>query len=436
MKTTISTRASTCPRALLTPGLSKSIETHQAGNGLREDGFLNPGGPTEQSINNRLLQKPAGAGLLDTAPLKLTGSVGNDRDNHAPDVVAVKKTLGGLGLMAEDPFDNPHPFIDAPTTRGLRAFQKVKKLREDGAAAPGGETERALRGAFSDLAKTFGPIGAPSRSARRRRKGGIQTAEFKAGDEGGVDLAQIRPFPIPPQIFFPKPRPRLPLPVPRPRAPEGAGPSEERRDPQTAAEAIGETLGDLVGKMLGPDRKLPGPPNTKHDQPKIKPGPFTGPNPDKARRKPGSTAHTSPPPKMPTKTVLPQRKPPGLRDSVLINPDQRDELRIPIWVENRKGSPATQKLTSKAGDTMVEIASDVFKGGKVEHYSGGSREERIVPNKDTLDQKPRTNKGGSFPDYTITIDYGGKQFVIHVDTYTARKRTRMRPAQNKSVLSA
>ena len=144
-------------KSLLTPSLSRSIEKHQEASDLRVDGHLNPGGPTEQSINNRLLGKPAGAGLIGGRPLRLAGGVGNDRENREDDVVAVKKALGGLGLMAEDPFDRPHPFIDLPTTAGIRAFQRAKKLKEDGALEPGGETEAALRTAVGNLARSFGP---------------------------------------------------------------------------------------------------------------------------------------------------------------------------------------------------------------------------------------------------------------------------------------
>ena len=116
-------------------------------------------------------------------------------------MVQAKKTLGGLGLMAEDPFDRPNPFIDAPTTRGLRAFQRAKDLKEDGVTTPGGETERALRGAVNNLAKSFGPEWrafqkrkAAAEQGPARKSTGLATALFK--EKPDPRIAAPLSFPI------------------------------------------------------------------------------------------------------------------------------------------------------------------------------------------------------------------------------------------------
>ena len=326
-------------------------------------------------------------------------------------MVQAKKTLGGLGLMAEDPFDRPNPFIDAPTTRGLRAFQRAKDLKEDGVTTPGGETERALRGAVNNLAKSFGPEWRAIQKRKAAAEDRVRTAETSGG--GLPAPAQNTGFQNAAMTKFPRQR-------------------TEGRD-ITA-------LGSLIGGAFeagpvdpSPDLKrdrfpahprgsIKGPPHTGHRNPIIPTPPMVGPDPDNARRKPGSTAHTSPPPKMPTKTVLPQRTPPGLRDSILINPDQRDELRIPIWVENRKGSPATQELNNRAGAILTKKARKIFPDGKVTHIGGGAEPEEYIQNRDRSDTKPRTTHGSSYPDYTIEIEHRGEKFIIHVDTYTSKRR--------------
>src|SRR6185503_959982 len=72
------------------------------------------------------------------------------------DVASVQRRLGALGHLLEDPFDNPHGFIDETTTNGIKAFQRAKGLFDDGWMAPRGETERALGDAVSDLARAKG----------------------------------------------------------------------------------------------------------------------------------------------------------------------------------------------------------------------------------------------------------------------------------------
>ena len=86
------------------------------------DGYANPNGPTERAINNRLLEKPKGAGLLFDPPAPLAGTVGNGFENRRGDVATVQRILGALDHLPEDPFDQPHEFIDENTTGAIKAF--------------------------------------------------------------------------------------------------------------------------------------------------------------------------------------------------------------------------------------------------------------------------------------------------------------------------
>jgi peptidoglycan hydrolase-like protein with peptidoglycan-binding domain len=74
-------------------------------------------------------------------------------ENRREDVRTIQRSLGALGLMPEDPFDDPRGFIDEPTDKALRSFQESNGLRVDGWAGPGGETERALRDGLIDLSR-------------------------------------------------------------------------------------------------------------------------------------------------------------------------------------------------------------------------------------------------------------------------------------------
>ena len=128
-------------------GISGLYATRQERNGLKIDGYALPGGPTEQAINNNLVGKPRGAGLAQGFEIALGDSVGNGFANQPRDVQTVKRALGGLGYLPEDPFDRPSGFVDEATTNAVRGFQNDNRLKTDGWLGPGGETEAALRSA-------------------------------------------------------------------------------------------------------------------------------------------------------------------------------------------------------------------------------------------------------------------------------------------------
>jgi peptidoglycan hydrolase-like protein with peptidoglycan-binding domain len=147
--------ANEAQRYATTP-MIEALEAFQEQNGLKVDGYANPGGPTERAINNRLLNKPRGAGLLFETPAQIAGSVGNGHANNPKDVASIQRQLGALGHMPEDPFDQPRGIIDARTLSGIQSFQRAKGLAPDGWIAPGGEIERALQDSVSALARREG----------------------------------------------------------------------------------------------------------------------------------------------------------------------------------------------------------------------------------------------------------------------------------------
>src|SRR5689334_1890623 len=140
------------PQRYATAPMNEALERFQENEGLKVDGYANPGGPTERAINNKLLEKPRGAGLLFEPVAELRDKVGNGFANDWRDVRNVKRGLGALGYLPEDPFDRPHGLIDESSTKAVKNFQADNGLLVDGWLAPGGETEAALRDKLRKLA--------------------------------------------------------------------------------------------------------------------------------------------------------------------------------------------------------------------------------------------------------------------------------------------
>ncbi len=145
------------PQRYTTEPMVDALEDFQEQNGLKIDGYAKPGGPTERAINNNLLGKPRGAGLLHDFAMSVGDAVGNGFKNEPRDVETVKRALGGLGYLPEDPFDRPSGFIEESTTRAIRRFQDDNRLTADGWLGPKGETEAALQEAVDRLARVKRP---------------------------------------------------------------------------------------------------------------------------------------------------------------------------------------------------------------------------------------------------------------------------------------
>jgi hypothetical protein len=141
------------PQSYTTGPMVEALEKYQEQNRLKIDGYAKPGGPTERAINNSLLGKPRGAGLLHDFEMSVGDTVGNGFENEPRDVRTVKRALGGLGYLPEDPFDRPSGFIEESTTKAIKRFQDNNRLAVDGWIGPGGETEAALQQAVDRLAR-------------------------------------------------------------------------------------------------------------------------------------------------------------------------------------------------------------------------------------------------------------------------------------------
>lgn len=141
------------PQRYTTEPMVDALEDLQEQKGLKIDGYAKPGGPTERAINSSLLGKPRGAGLLHDFDMSIGDMVGNGFKNERRDVETVKRALGGLGYLPEDPFDRPSGFIEESTTAAIKRFQEDNGLTIDGWLQPGGETEAALNFTTDRLAR-------------------------------------------------------------------------------------------------------------------------------------------------------------------------------------------------------------------------------------------------------------------------------------------
>jgi hypothetical protein len=79
------------PQRYTTEPMIDALEKFQEQNGLKIDGYAKPGGPTERAINNNLLGKPRGAGLLHDFAMSVGDTVGNGFANAPRDVATVKR---------------------------------------------------------------------------------------------------------------------------------------------------------------------------------------------------------------------------------------------------------------------------------------------------------------------------------------------------------
>ena len=145
------------PQRYTTEPMVDALEKLQEHNGLKIDGYAKPVGPTDRAINNKLMGKPRGAGLLHDFAMSIGDTVGNGFKKEPRDVETVKRALGGLGYVPEDPFDRPSGFIEESTTKAIKRFQDDNRLASDGWLQPGGETEAALQAAVARLARVKRP---------------------------------------------------------------------------------------------------------------------------------------------------------------------------------------------------------------------------------------------------------------------------------------
>lgn len=384
-----------------------SVRSLQGDHGLRVDGVVTPEGETEQAINNSLLGKPRGAVLMERPPIALQAAVGDGQANRSADVKQVKVALGGLGLMPEDPSDDPHGFVDHPMLEGLKRFQEKQGLKTDGIVAPAGPTEARLNEATEHRRGEIASLVGDYR--RRTAAAGLDGSRTKRDQTQGIGPihTQLPPGfwsrriePIPGPLPLPLP---LPLPIPR-----------------------------IFPRLIAPPTTpiIPGRP--------IRPNPptiYKGPDP---RGRPAPDAappgFPSKPPKLPGKEEI-KREHPLIRDAIEIFPDQSEDWNQPVIVENRQGTPPTKALNADLSDG-TRHAGDVIYVDRFEQIGGPGEKrdedysEYYLPNWKTRNQRPRTTKGSSYTDASFRIRLpkndanGNPRYVyIHLDTYTPNKRT-------------
>ena len=394
------------PQRYTTEPMIGALERYQERNGLKIDGIANPGGPTERAINNRMLEKPRGAGLLYDPPSALAGTVGNGFENRRSDVASVQRRLGALNYLPEDPFDKPHGFIDEATTNGVKAFQRAKGLADDGWLAPNGETERALEDAVSDLARAKGRdwFSYLERAGRAQRDlitriaapPPFETSQDDTDDLGEVVLARtspvVRPAPVAPNSPVQLPpvlQPRIPPLIGiNPRfVPPARLPDRRSREPFP---------GDMQWTVPGPRPQQPMRPRVPLGPPTHDTGPVSVDDVDRAlRREP-----------------LPS---PGKLRTYL--PEPGSPLGIPLIDINPFGSPGDPRTV----DANRILAEAIEKGckqslgddAKVTHFAGpgsSKKKERVIEG----------SEGRSFPDTETRIEYKGVQIRIFGDTYTPK----------------
>lgn len=335
------------PQRYPTAPLIRALEGFREQNGLKIDGYANPGGPTERAINNRLLAKPRGAGLLFDPPAPLAGTVGNGFDNRPADVAAVQRLLGAAGDLPEDPFDRPRGYIDESTTRAIQSYQRKAGLADDGWLAPNGEIERALRAAAADLARAkagdwleFADRAGRAQArlsatpenrllASGRRTNGLDRhpdLDTNAEPEGAITPVQSRgalgriPAPAPPWI--------------------GVDPETDEITPGSPADLLRrffDSAGRYRGRLMLPGiSRRESLPETDRSggrtilvPPRVPDEPFRGPDPAKPPLDPKLTRPSPYPSESPHKPEPERIVPPRIdpRDHVESYPDQSDEIR-------------------------------------------------------------------------------------------------------------
>ncbi len=361
------------PQRYSTAPMIDALGRFQEKEGLKVDGIANPDGPTERAINNRLLRKPRGAGLLYEAVGALSGAVGNGFDNERKDVQNVQRALGALDYMPEDPFDRPHGFIDEPTTKAVKRFQADNGLTVDGWLAPHGETEKALSKELGALAQ---------RSANAWREFWGREEELRADsatdpdeNDGGVIVPvkggmNVGTPATPPTSGAARPYAggRLGLwPEPLPRDLRDLIPPHLRRAPASEGPGAGRQYFTKPGERLpaegerGPSNYDPIP---RNDEP---------PRIDDLSRWMEEIDRGDPVAKYryfprPGEPRQPGEPTPG---TIIVTPPPGHELAIPLIRSERHrygrtGSPDTQRATRDLMWTIVEACKDLMPNAKVE----------------------------------------------------------------------
>mgnify|MGYP003675217611 CR=1 FL=1 len=424
------------PLPVITPELDMAVSRYQADRGLKVDGVLHPGGPTERAIQNDLAGKPRGAGLAPPPGqrgaagkrqpagrfrLRLQDGIGEGEVNVPTDVKRTKQALGAIGLMPEDPFDNPMPYLDGTTNQALFRFQSDQALKTDAIARPGGPTEAALEAAVNDQLSRSGP----EIAAYLRRVGG-GAARPGADDDvtrGGVQLAGHMPKGSVPATDG-KPsetlgdriepaqstsRSRVPVPVPgwKPYVPS-----------KEDMERIGRDLRWLGSKLKYRGHSFPHT-NTKGPDPdkerSKKPLFPKGPDIDKERNRKAVPEGFS--------TEIPKLQPPQSpappENKTITWIDIGDMgIQGPLILENSLGNEKTQKDVNDVGNSLEKYFVKHLGRENVEISHGGvnengeRRKEEYIPNKKAKEMNQDARIGSRRADFTIRREREAAQGIL------------------------
>ncbi len=424
------------PQRYPTAPMIDALERFQDKEGLKVDRYANPGAPTERAINNKLLNKPRGAGLLYDPIGPLSDTVGNGFANDRRDVQNVQRGLGTLGYMPEDPFDRPHGYIDAVTTNAIERFQDDNALAADGWLAPHGETETALRRAIADLQRSRGgEWRAFARANEQLRQVADDSTEGDAASPSNGDGEVVL-------AAWPPPSPAL---VPPSHDAEGAPPEP------TVEPAFWSLLLRILGAGAKTTPRVPA-------GPRPLPGPTMPPRRTPDPKEPGK--YPLPPPPLPD-IERPQITPPQLggenkpgaapRDGFQGVPDPggyRDVsetigagiLGIVTSGPGRRGTPATHEQIQTVLEEIIREAK--ARGCEVIHFGGGRTLTDKGPGENKKEPwlRPRLPqkrpdgsenplKGGSFADLGIEGPDGRR---LYVNTYDVL-RSIFKPTKREAV---
>ena len=131
----------------------------QRDNGLKVDGLITPGGPTERNIHRdrgELPREPP----FDLSELNITAAIGNGLTNKPEEIIGISKALGRLDLFNFDKTAEPSPIISHKLVAGLQKLQRKHGIPDTGEMKPGDRTEAVLK---AEATKAMGDRAAKGR---------------------------------------------------------------------------------------------------------------------------------------------------------------------------------------------------------------------------------------------------------------------------------
>jgi peptidoglycan hydrolase-like protein with peptidoglycan-binding domain len=424
------------PQRYIHGPLVDGVRDFQKRHELPETGRVRPGDDTEAAINNRLLNKPRGAGLLTAPYAPIRREVGDGRANDSADVVNVKRAIAAIGYGAEHPRDKPNDWVGDDFFAAIRQFQQASNLTPDGWLAPGGETETAVRRELAALAARLAPAWR-AYVARAQRAGKIALAPAMEMADGGIGRFDASDAIADESSEGISTAPRI-VTVKQPSAGSSTGQSgssrtgtpnvppaaRDYRTPQDHRPQRKETfdprnyMGNRSGEPIIPPERSRRDGETSFvnpgERPPLRRPPFTPwhPLPDEIRRDPIGAWRAQ------TEWEARYGRPaPGWQ---VYTPAPGDALAIPLAMVNpdgRPGKPHIQVQNRELAEEFIKACKEVFPNAKIKHIGGGDVIEEFFV-KPIRKQSGRSKTyGGSYPDSTVEMKIGEMELFGHFDTF-------------------